>query len=423
MTMQSRNDLIYDEEIDVRRYVKSLISNIHWIILSAMICAIVALGVSMVLPRSYEASALVAITKPRYVLQFDPRLATTQQVQPYKAYPEIALSGDVLTILLEKIGAAPGETPSLESLRSSLSTTSTADPSLVRLVARSRNPEEAARIANLWAEAFVEHAEVVYGQGGHSQADFFAAQLSRAEADLEIAEAALIEFQAQNDVAILQNRLNSHVQTQSDYLKSQRGVTYLVQDVRNLQAQLGGQSLTYQVSLADQMTALLLQVKAFNAQSESPIQFQIDGANSLSNLTTSQQIAFLEDLVGVLELHSESATERLSEVEPRILTLQRQLQEKQIDQERLVRTRDITRESVLTLARKVQESRIAAEDNGGEAVLASRATVPTKPNSPSKMRVTAVAGVLGGGLAVVGVFALEWWREEESNQAPDDSLD
>ena len=421
MMTQSRRQPLYDDEIDLRRYVKSLVKNIHWIVLSALVCGAVALGVSLALPRSYEASALVAITQPRYQLQFDARLATTQQVQPYRAYPEIALSGDVLSTVIASVAPWPDETPSVEELRGRLDAVNTADPSLIRLSVQSKDPEEAARIANIWAQAFVERAEVIYGQGGHVQADFFAAQLSRAEADLEIAEAALIAYQSQNDVAILQNRLDSHIQTQFDYLESQRGVTFLVQDVRNLQAQLGRQSANSQVSLADQMTGLLLQVKAFNAQSESPIQLQIDGANSLSDLTTSQQVAFLEDLVGVLELHSQAAVEHLGEVEPLILILQRELQEKQIEQERLVRARDITKESVLTLARKVQESRIAAEDNGGEAIVASRATVPTKASNPSKMMVTAVAGILGGGLAVVAVFGLEWWRDEEEGPNPDTS--
>jgi uncharacterized protein involved in exopolysaccharide biosynthesis len=410
------------EEIDVRRYVRSLIRNIRWIVLAAVLCALVALGVSLALPRSYEASALVAITKPRYVLQFDPRLATTQQLQqPYRAYPEVALSGDVLNSVMARLGASSAA--STESLRAMLSATNTADPSLIRLTASAGSPEEAARIANVWAEAFVAHAGIVYGQGGQIQADFFTAQLSRAEADLQRAEGALIEYQAQNDVAILQNRLDSDIQTQSDYLESQRGISYLILDVRNLQAQLAGQSRTYEVSLADQITALFLQIKAFNAESESPIQLQIGGADSLSNLTTAEQIAFLDDLVGILEQHSLLVAERLNDVEPRILALQRQLQEKEIDQERLVRTRDITREAVLSLARKVQESRIAAEDDGGEVVIASGASVPTRPSNPGKLMVTAVAGILGGSLAVMAVLALEWWREEETVARPETAPD
>jgi polysaccharide biosynthesis transport protein len=410
---------LYEDEIDLRRYVRSLIKNIHWIVLSAILCATVALAVTFALPSSYEATALVAITKPRYELQFDARLATTQQVQPYRAYPEIALSGDVLTAVIESAAPWAGETPSVEALRGRLDAANTADPSLIRLSVQAKDAEDAARIANIWAEAFVERVEAIYGQGGHIQADFFTAQLSRAEADLEAAESALIEYQALNDVAVLQNRLDSKTQTHADYLSSQRRAAYLMQDVRNLQAQLTVQPANYEASLADQMTALLLQIKAFNAQSESPIQFHLASAESISNLTLPQQIAFLDDLVQILEQHSESATAHLSDVEPQILILQRQLQEKQTDQERLVRTRNITRESVLALASKVQESRIAAEDNGGEAIVASRASVPAQANNPRKMMVTAVAAILGGGLAVIGVFGLEWWRDEEEVPNPD----
>lgn len=414
MTMQIDNNPVY-EEIDLRRYVKTLISHIRWIIGAAVLCAVIALIVSLIMPRTYAATALVSVTEPRYILQFDPRLATSQEVAlPSKAYPELALSDGVLGLVLADTTAMAEAFESVAELRDTLDATSATDPGLIQLMATARSPEAAQALANAWARAFVARADEIYGQG-EKQAVFFAAQLAQAEADLDAAETALIAYQAQNDETILKNRLASETQTQADYLTAHRHATYLIQDMRNLRAQLAEQPRSYKVSLADQMTALFLQIKAFNAEASTPLQIQIDAADTLPDMTTAEQIALLDDIIAILETHAEAMTARLSEVEPRILTLQQQLQEQQVAGERLTRTRNLAQEAEITLARKVQESRIAAEGNGDTVVIASQAFLPTRPSNPSKLVVTGVAGVLGGALAVLAVLGLAWWRDENGN--------
>ncbi|MCX7856097.1 MAG: hypothetical protein N2556_09060, partial [Anaerolineae bacterium] len=91
--------------------------------------------------------------------------------------------------------------------------------------------------------------------------------------------------------------------------------------------------------------------------------------------------------------------------------LQQELQELRTERDQLTRARDVARETYMTLARKVEEARIAAEDaSTGEVRLASQALPPEKPVSPRKLLNTAVAGVLGLMLAVFGAFMTEWWR-------------
>ena len=76
-----------EEEIDLREYVEVLIRYWKWIVRAALAAAVVALVVSLLLPPTYEATALVAVTKPRYAMQFDPRFEILNDVQPnYEAY-------------------------------------------------------------------------------------------------------------------------------------------------------------------------------------------------------------------------------------------------------------------------------------------------------------------------------------------------
>jgi uncharacterized protein involved in exopolysaccharide biosynthesis len=69
-------------------------------------------------------------------------------------------------------------------------------------------------------------------------------------------------------------------------------------------------------------------------------------------------------------------------------------------------------ETYMTLARKVDEARIGAEDDISEVQLASRAAVPERAVGPRKLVNTAVAGVFGMAIMIAIVFLISWWRLE-----------
>ncbi len=47
-------------------------------------------------PAVYEASSLIAVTKPRYSIQFDARFETTNLDPAYRVYPDLATSDGLL---------------------------------------------------------------------------------------------------------------------------------------------------------------------------------------------------------------------------------------------------------------------------------------------------------------------------------------
>lgn len=400
-----------EEEIDLRQYVLTLLKYWKWILGVTLGSAIVALVVSFLLPPTYKATALVAIKVPKYVMQFDPRFEVPSQFpQPaYRAYPDLALGDEVLETLFARLNPRPEKVETLQDLRQMVDAKAGRDPSVVRLVVRSRDPQEAARIANLWTELFVAHANQVYGTG-EKELRQLEEQLALAHAELETAETALIEFQARNQASILDAQLDSLRRQQADYLANQRAITYILQDIRALQEQLTRQPDERPASLADDLTALFLQIKAFNAQASAPIQLQVSGAASLSSKSVGETIALLDDMAQALEAKSAEVGQRIEELSPEILSLQKQLQEIYTESGRLTRQRDLANETYTALARKVEETRIAMQVPESAARLASRAAVPEEPASPRKLLNTAVAGVLGLMLSVFGAFGVKWWR-------------
>ena len=85
-----------EQEIDLRRYVEVLIRHWKWIVGLALVAAVMALVVSFLILPTYEAMALVAVTEPRYMMRFDPRFETVNNIQQvYRAYPELAGSDEL----------------------------------------------------------------------------------------------------------------------------------------------------------------------------------------------------------------------------------------------------------------------------------------------------------------------------------------
>ena len=404
-----------EEEIDLRAYVLVLLKYWKWILGTTVAAAVVALVVSFLLPPTYEATALVIIRQPQYMMQFDPRFEALTQQPAYKAYPDLARGDEVLEALFVRLNPRPAEIETLRDLQERVEAKAGTDPSVVRLTVRARDPQEAARIANLWAELFVAHANRVYG-ASDEELQQLEGQLAQAQAELEAAEQALIEFQARNQASILDARLDSLKSDQAHYLADQRAITYILQDIQALREQLARQPDERPASLADDLTTLFLQIKAFNAQASAPIQLQVNSAESLSNKSIGETMALLDDMAGALEAKSAEIGQRLEELQPQILSLQRQLQEIYTESDRLTRQQDLAKETYTALARKVEETRIAVQGAQSTARLGSRAAVPEKPASPRKLLNTAVAGALGLMLSVFGAFGVEWWRSGTEEQ-------
>jgi succinoglycan biosynthesis transport protein ExoP len=415
-----------EDEIDLRAYIEVLVRHWIWIVGLAVLAVVVAFSVTSFLPPTYEASSVVLVTEPRYQMQFDSRFETEQRTPAYNAFPTLAESDGILQDVLQAYDPPPGsglDPWSLATLSGIAEATSGGDPSLVLLSIRSGSAHVAADLANIWADVLVERGNAIYG-GGTKEVGFFEEQLAQAGQALDEAESALVAFEARNQGSIIQARLDSLNQAQADYLASQRTVAYIIQDIQGLRAQLAEQSGSQPASLGDSLTALLLQIKAFNVQASSseaapitPIQLQIESGVALSEKTQAEQVTFLDRLAATLEAKSSEIDARLSELEPQILEAQERLQEIETESARLTRARDLASDTYLTLARKLEEARIAAQEENGMLQVGSYAAVPVHPIGPRRLMNTVVAGLLGVTVGVVAAFGIEFWRSGTAQEA------
>ncbi len=413
-----------EEEFELRPYIELLLKRRYLILGAAMLAAVVAFVVSSLLPPTYEATALVAVTQPRELVQFEPRIRSVEEdEQPLKAYPELAVSDGLLQDLLTELNSTSVDIQTVTKLRRILNAKSGSDPSLIRMSVQYGNPREAAEIANAWADLFVVKANAVFGDQNGTQVQFFEDQLGQSKEQLDLAEQALVAFQSQNRAAIVDNQLNALITTQADYLADQQALVLLIQDVRELHDQLNEQNGPVSVSLADQLTALSLQLKAFNAAFDSetsvPLQLQIGATNDFANATRSEQTASLAALAETLEGRLDQIEDEVVLLEPQILALQKDKQEADTKFNNLIRDKTLAEETYLALARKVDEERISLDEISSGVRLASQATVPEGPTGQKRLFNALVAGVLALIFATIVVVGWEWWHPE--NQIQDGS--
>ncbi|MBP6016201.1 MAG: hypothetical protein KA586_05720 [Candidatus Promineofilum sp.] len=401
-----------EQEIDLRPYVTSLWDKRYWIIGFGLLGVVLGLAISSLIPRSYEATALVASTLPRELIEFDARIQAIADSQPLEAYPELALSDAILVELLNHISVEPPLT--LTKLRKMVDTSVGSDPSIIKLTVEYTDAEIAAEMANTWAELFVSWANKLYGYQGDEQLVFFEARLSEAATQLEAAEIALGDFQINDRASILSNELLAAQQTQADYLAKQRQTELILQDVESLLPQMPDDNLTDPITV-EELASILLQVRALSGVADTsamPLQIQlnVEGPTDADGTGNRETIIQLRDM---LVSQSSQLEERLSALEPQILSLQQEKYQMEVINNRLNRDLEVAEETYTTLARTVDEKRITSEDTTSGIKLASQTAIPDQPSGPNVILNAIVAGMAGIFLSALVIILVQWGRAED----------
>ena len=179
----------------------------------------------------------------------------------------------------------------------------------------------------------------------------------------------------------------------------------------NLQDQLARRPADSPSTLGDDLAQLMLQVSAFSAQSSSlPIQLQTPSTGGLSDRTIGQQAAYLAGLAKTVESKQAEVKEQAEALPIEIKTLQGQIQESSTEQARLTRERDLAQTVYTSLAQKVKETQISAQDASGSVRLASGALVPERPLSRGRLKNTVLGLLLGLIIVAGGVIAVGYFR-------------
>ena len=415
-----------EEEIDLRPYIETLINRWVWIVGGAILCGIIAFGISSLQPPKYEATAIVAVSIPQELtlasLTEDtlvPSFTTRNVSVPFlRALPELATSDQLLRDLLQSVDPPLEDVTNIEEFIELLNAESGNDPTLIRLSVTYPDPETAALIANNWANLYVPWVNTVYSLDGIAQVDFLEGQLESLEADLMLSEQALIDFEGNNRALILQNNLTFLTEQQSELFTQQKSLQSSLKDVAALTMQIESASDNVPVTFSHQLTALNLQLAAFGVEDSNLLQIQVDTDTNLTTASKTDHLVFLADLNDTLEGRLTQTEEELAQIEPEILTMQQQLQEAQTEQNRLNRDYNEVEESYTALVRKVESEKLSAEDSTTGVRLVGLAIAPSEPVSRGRLLITMIFAIIGGLLAAAFIIWREIRHERMSSSAP-----
>jgi hypothetical protein len=259
---------------------------------------------------------------------------------------------------------------------------------------------------------FVDWTNAIYGNRNDEQVVFFLQQMEKAEQDLALADQTLVDYQAINQTYVISNTLTSALQAHSDLLDSQRQATSLLQDVLGLRNQLAQSGNVSEITTAEQLTVILLQLQAFGVQTESSMQIQLGEGVWATAVTRQQQIQLLDDLLATLNERVVQSDAEQALLEPKILELQERYQEMNTENQRLLLNQRILQETYTALALKVQEEQIVTADTNSGVRLASEASVPENPVDTTRLLAvlftTSFMLIIGSMIVVMRV----WWQEK-----------
>lgn len=411
-----------EAEVELQEYINVLFK--HWKLVLGVtaITVTVTAAFALLRPPIYEATVTFVIIKPRYRLEFDSRFRSEAPQIPYQAYAALLKDPGLEAQVLDTLGkTAPYVNLSVKTLDSIATIASGSEPSLFHLKVRFNDAKEAAQIANIWADLYIQRVREIYGPLGEDNHIY--ELLKAAERDLESKEGALREFRQRTGLGLLESArsegaalirqtgatdvyaefgilgktLEAKLQTLADYQSTRDRVRLMLQEMTRLEEAVSQGKMPPSMAIY----SLMMDFSSTDFM-KSKANILLDSSQVGSELPQDME-AFMAALQ-IKEVALSTAMEQLSE---EILQLQGELAEKRQELDRLRRERNITEELYIILARKAEESKITAQGEGGPVRIASLAVEPSSPVDRKKGIKVAIAGILGLVIGILGAFLME----------------
>jgi uncharacterized protein involved in exopolysaccharide biosynthesis len=419
-------------EIDLRKIINNLIRNWRWIAAITILAGLAGGLYSLLQPRVYEARAVVAISPPRYLPNFDSRYQTINPTTlSNKAILDIARSDEIQVGVFDE-WQNPEKTPEdRRGFRSSaLKATEGSDNTIINLAVRLDSSAEAARLANYWADLVVTRANQLYAGQDESQLLFFESQIETARQNLDAAESALADFEGRNNLEPLTNQYNELLLIQKEALRKQRLLGDAIRDAEGLLDQAAGLGRDQLVPAGLSLNLTLLQIRVYGdttasdtrsstgAGGTSPVQLQISDSVGNQPVTASDYRAAVQSWIQALEARSQELNEVQDQTTGAVFELQEKIQGLTNEKQRLELERTVARDTYTVMVHKYAETRITTDDASGTTKIASYSVAPLWPEARNTVRNTAIALVLGFMLSIAFVLVKDWWAVEEKAPLP-----
>lgn len=381
------------DEIDLQTYLGALRRR-WWLPLGGMLAALaITFAFGAAQAKHYQAAATLIATSPRYQWRFDasilPFIDTRRDFQ--REFLVIGRSSRIAALAAEQLQAS-GVLPAAaaEDLQAAV-TLRTGEGSSIQVLATANTPQQAAAIANAWADAFVQVARELTGVG---------AELQNYQAELEAAGQRM--DQVEQELARVRSETGLFIN--SDASEEQE-----ISNVRRLQLSLVNQQLAEHQADLESLRLLTGRVEQAGDLAALPWELLAGPALAARGQLTPQSARDLaaqpEQLLALLRSEEQALAVAVEDLTRASDALQADLASDWQRYSAVQRQYNLAREIYNTMWRKVEEASIQGRIDPSQLSLVSEALPPGAPMQTRRMAQLAVAAVLG---LIVGALAALW---------------
>jgi len=451
-----------------------------WIIVGTCLAMIAAFtGYTFIVAPEYEAASTVQVEKPNQpqTVRFDVRPELENEIGVLANSGSLAMrvvtalrtAADTTDTPFQLFEAEGGDSLSdgdaMVRLFDMVEFTAEPEQGLIRIVARSQYPEEAAAIANTYADSYRSYSRESARAGVAAARDFLETQLSRRQEDISEVENQWQQFAREHSVATdgqdggrvatdYVEMMGQRDQLEFQLQEEQRTLDLLINRLAEAESRFRGDVEGEQSvqSMQNRIAALDQQIADLEAQAEpyyinnpdlrgnesqvrelNQIKTQIDGLKDRKERLTAELVELASD--PSIQVGEGAALGRLTELRGRIEDQQatvRQLQgqvdrlnervagyenrieqipEQTVEREQLARRLDQAEQFYQDIARELQRTIVTEESELGYVQVIRSAAIPALPVSPNLYQNLILGLLLGLAFGIGGAFirqAMNW---------------
>jgi uncharacterized protein involved in exopolysaccharide biosynthesis len=194
----------------------------------ALICGILAAIISLILPEAYEAQSTLLIMPQKFQEDIQ------QQQQSYTpiTYQNLLMSKDMAKQIINRLKL---KNVKIEQLMESLKTEVVMEERglnqrsyspIIKLVARGKTPQQAALIANTWAELFVEQNGMLTSRESELSYDFLTSQFSQTTTALQDAESQMKALRDSTKLEMVKSEMSNKLSKLEGYRANFTDIKY-----------------------------------------------------------------------------------------------------------------------------------------------------------------------------------------------------
>lgn len=448
-----------DEYLDFQKYW--LVLKRRWKPALAIFSGVVGLSIiaSLSLAKVYEADAklLIRLDRSAKLTGLDNGTreikGLTTDSNPLSTEAEVIRSRPIIKTLIKDLDLKDdeGEFLKYRDIAGSFNVKPITGTDILEIRYTANDPEFAALVVNKVIKLYIEDHTLNNRSETSSARDFIDKQLPEVEARVKQAEANLREFKNQNRIASLQEETTANVDSLSNVGSQIDEIEARLENINTrysrLQTQLNmtwqeasavsalSQSLAVQRVLEQLQDVKVTLARKRNVLSDDAPQIialkeeEVDLTNLLDRQiakTVGNEQQNIVDKINILSL-GELKQQQISDfaglglqkegLENQLATLRNTYESYKQKSDNLPRLQEQERElqrrveasqsTYQTLLAKLQETRIAEQQNIGNVRIISDADVPEDPVGPRKKMIVAGAGIVGAFLGVAAAFVLD----------------